>query len=147
MNINCSGNSSFSSSFLIYSPSFSTAKSQIVNRLSSDAADSTLSELGANWMDVIGSSWNNNSDKAFFGYLLSQILIVPSSAPDAIRLAFTRFQEITLTSVSCALISSSDLFLFCDLISTIWIVLSHEQEAKIVSSVGDHYMSSTEPLW
>jgi hypothetical protein len=60
-------------------------------------------------MDVIGLECHYISEmESFVGYLKSQILKHPSSAPEAIRLVETRFQEITLTSLSCALIRIYD---------------------------------------
>lgn len=81
------------------------------------------------------------------GYLRSHTLTQPSSAPDANRLVVIPFQEMTLTSQSCAWMSIYDLLLLAVRVSHTRTVPSTEQDAKANDSTGDHWMSSTDSVW
>lgn len=75
----------------------------------------------------------------------SQIRKVPSSAPEASMQVARLFHEMTFTSVACAVSESAG---WCRVrVSQMRRLLSTEQLANTVASVGDHCRSSTLAVW
>jgi len=125
--------------------SSSTEKSQMLSLLSALETAKVHWSSGYHWIEVIWSSCHRiYVIGSSLGYLKSNTLKPPSSAPVAIKIGFDLFQEITFTSHSCALIWILLRCLSLDLRSRNYTVPSTEQVATPLASFGQNWISSIE---